>query len=106
MKDSHIGAYGVIALVLSLILRWSALTILIEADMLTIGLIAVATLSRAPMVVMMAVMPHAPRWWPVGQRRPCWHMKIAQIAVTITVLITLTLLNWVGLRGIGSSSHS
>jgi adenosylcobinamide-GDP ribazoletransferase len=56
MKDSHIGSYGTLALILALGLRWQALTIVCAAPM---ALIAVAALSRAPMAVMMAVLPNA-----------------------------------------------
>ena len=58
MKDSRIGAYGVIALVLGLGLRWSALTALMAAGGLW-ALIGVAALSRAPMAVLMAALPNA-----------------------------------------------
>jgi len=59
MKDSRIGAYGVIALALSLILRWSALSSLIAAGWLFAPLIAAGMLSRAPMAVLMAGLPNA-----------------------------------------------
>jgi len=58
MKDSQIGAYGVIALILSLGLRWGAITALIRADNF-VALIAVGVLSRLPMVLMMATMENA-----------------------------------------------
>lgn len=57
MRDSRIGAYGVTALVLGLGLR--AIT-LISLDVFMIpALFAAAALSRAAMVVTMAVLPHA-----------------------------------------------
>ena len=52
MKDSRIGTYGVIALVLSLVIRWSALTALLSAHHVIGPLIAVAALSRAPMAAL------------------------------------------------------
>ncbi|OED46964.1 cobalamin 5'-phosphate synthase [Rhodobacteraceae bacterium (ex Bugula neritina AB1)] len=58
MKDSRIGAYGVIALILGLGLRWSALSALLA----TAGvwpLLALAMLSRAVMPVLMAALPNA-----------------------------------------------
>lgn len=58
MKDSQIGAYGVIALILSLGLRWGAIAALIRADNF-VALIAVGVLSRLPMVLMMATMENA-----------------------------------------------
>lgn len=59
MKDSRIGAYGVIALILSLLIRWIALTALFDAGFVWSGPIAAAALSRAFMVVVMCIMPQA-----------------------------------------------
>jgi adenosylcobinamide-GDP ribazoletransferase len=59
MKDSRIGAYGVIALVLSLGFRWVAVAELIEADWLFAGLIAAGLLSRGAMALLMAALPAA-----------------------------------------------
>jgi adenosylcobinamide-GDP ribazoletransferase len=59
MKDSRVGTYGVIALVLSLGLRWAALTTLAAAGGLTLVLIAAGVLSRAPMLAIMGALPHA-----------------------------------------------
>lgn len=52
MKDSRIGSYGVIALVLSLVIRWSALTAILSAHHLVAPLVAIAALSRAPMAAL------------------------------------------------------
>lgn len=59
MKDSRIGAYGVLALVLSILLRWSALVTLSEGTSLWIPLITSAALSRAGMVLLWARLPPA-----------------------------------------------
>ncbi|WP_226779269.1 adenosylcobinamide-GDP ribazoletransferase [Oceaniglobus trochenteri] len=59
MKDSSIGTYGVVALVLSLGLRWSALTALFAAGHTVLVLVGVAALSRLPMVLIAAVLPNA-----------------------------------------------
>jgi adenosylcobinamide-GDP ribazoletransferase len=59
MKDSRTGTYGVIALVLSLLVRWVALWTLIGAGWLWPAVIATACISRAPMVALMAALPHA-----------------------------------------------
>lgn len=58
MKDSRIGAYGVIALILGFGLRWSALTALLQVA----GpwpLLALAMMSRAVMPALMAALPNA-----------------------------------------------
>jgi len=57
MKDSQIGTYGVVALILSLLARWSALVVLIEGNWILAPLIATAALSRAPMVAVMHALP-------------------------------------------------
>ena len=59
MKDSHIGVYGVAALVLAFLLRWSAITALVVADLHWAGLFTAAILSRACMTGLMAALPHA-----------------------------------------------
>jgi adenosylcobinamide-GDP ribazoletransferase len=57
MKDSRIGTYGVIALVLSFGLRWSALAAL--APVMGPALLAAALLSRAGMTAVMGCLPPA-----------------------------------------------
>ena len=59
MKDSRIGTYGVLALILSLLLRFAALSALIEADVLAAALLISAAGSRANMVVLMSLLPNA-----------------------------------------------
>jgi len=58
MRDSRIGSYGVLALTLTLLIRWSALAALVPGGLLA-ALIACAALSRAPMAVLMAALPPA-----------------------------------------------
>ncbi|MFN4154545.1 MAG: adenosylcobinamide-GDP ribazoletransferase [Paracoccaceae bacterium] len=58
MKDSHIGSYGTLALLLVGLAAWSALGALLSAEAYGAIMVA-AALSRAPMAVIMAVMPHA-----------------------------------------------
>ena len=59
MKDSHIGSYGVIALILSLAARVLALGALLAQSGWLWSLLAVAMLSRAAMPALMAALPHA-----------------------------------------------
>ncbi|MEO1778402.1 MAG: adenosylcobinamide-GDP ribazoletransferase [Pseudomonadota bacterium] len=54
MKDSRIGTYGVLALVLAMGLRWLGYT-----DIASAQLIAALVLSRAAMPALMASLPHA-----------------------------------------------
>lgn len=59
MKDSRLGSYGALALILVTLLRWSALAALAEAGALLPGLVAAGALSRAPMAAIMAALPNA-----------------------------------------------
>ena len=57
MKDSTVGAYGAIALVLSLGLRWALIAALLPVA--PGAVVAAACLSRAGMPVLMYALPHA-----------------------------------------------
>lgn len=61
MRDSRIGTYGVLALILSLGARWVTLWYLIEisTSFACAAVIASAALSRALMPFLMALLPHA-----------------------------------------------
>jgi len=59
MKDSRIGTYGVLALVLSVLARWSLLVVAIQAGAGTSALLAAAMISRAPMVALTVWLPNA-----------------------------------------------
>ncbi|MEY8799069.1 adenosylcobinamide-GDP ribazoletransferase [Leisingera sp. XS_AS12] len=90
MKDSRIGAYGVIALILGFGLRWSALAALIAVAGVW-PLLALAMLSRAVMPALMAALPHARDGGlsqSVGRPRalPC------NIAVLLALLLSLPLI--------------
>ncbi|SLN20722.1 adenosylcobinamide-GDP ribazoletransferase [Pseudooctadecabacter jejudonensis] len=96
MKDSHTGAYGVIALILGLGLRWVALTAVIDAGALWAGLIATAMLSRAAMVPLMARLPHARSTGlshSVGQPS----ITTARLAEALGVAACVILFGWWGL---------
>ena len=56
MKDSHIGSYGVIALVLFLLMRWLALASLTAAGWGIAALLVAGVASRAPMAMTAAVL--------------------------------------------------
>ena len=59
MRDSHIGAYGVCALIISLVLRVSALASLPGAHAVVWALIASHTAARATMPALMLLLPPA-----------------------------------------------
>jgi adenosylcobinamide-GDP ribazoletransferase len=84
MKDSHIGSYGTLALILSVGLRWQALAVLCAAPL---GIIAVAALSRAPMAVVMAALPNA-RGSGLAQSVGRPGLQVAGMAVAIAVVVS------------------
>jgi adenosylcobinamide-GDP ribazoletransferase len=57
MRDSRVGSFGVLALLLVVLARWSALVVLLQAAPMAV--VAVAALSRAVMPVLMAALPFA-----------------------------------------------
>lgn len=90
MKDSHIGSYGVMALLILGLLRWSALSVVL-AQGGGVALVAVAALSRVPMVLLMAALPNA-RAGGLSQSVGRPNARIAAAALTIGVTIGLLLL--------------
>ena len=75
MRDSRVGTYGLLALVLSVGLRWQALAVLLPMGI--VPLILAEVVSRAMVTVLMTALPHArkdglarhvgrPPAWPVG----------------------------------------
>ena len=93
MKDSHIGSYGVLALILVTLARWSALTALLATGSQVGAFIAVAALSRAAMAAMIA-------WLPNARGKGLSHMvgrpsaMMAGVAVAIAVIACLLLTGW------------
>jgi adenosylcobinamide-GDP ribazoletransferase len=59
MRDSRIGAFGVIALVLSLCARIGALALIAKPGLVLLALVAAGALSRSLVVVAMRMMPPA-----------------------------------------------
>lgn len=91
MKDSRIGAYGVIALNLSLILRWAALWALFSNGSVIAPLVAVAMLSRAPMVVLMCVMKSArSKGLAASQGRPTRHAALLACVIALAGALVFT----------------
>lgn len=57
MKDSHIGTYGVLALILSVGLRWAALSVVLTQSIWV--LVALAVASRMGLPALMSALPRA-----------------------------------------------
>ncbi|MBA3908721.1 MAG: adenosylcobinamide-GDP ribazoletransferase [Rhodobacter sp.] len=59
MKDSRIGSYGMLALLLVTLARWSALVAILSIGAHWAALITAGAVSRAPMAVIMSTLPNA-----------------------------------------------
>jgi len=59
MRDSRLGTYGVCALLMSLLLRWSALASIADARAVALALVAAHAAARAPLPAFMALVPPA-----------------------------------------------
>lgn len=95
MKDSRVGSYGVLALVLVVLARWSALTALLVFGGHWAALVATGALSRAPMALIMALLPNARGEGlshATGQPAP----GIALAALGLGLAIAVALTGWTG----------
>lgn len=91
MKDSRIGSYGVIALILSLGTRGAALALIMAQNGWLWSLIAVAMLSRAAMPVLMTALPHArDTGLSHAQGRPSRETAALGVAVALVAALLFT----------------
>ncbi|WP_270729193.1 adenosylcobinamide-GDP ribazoletransferase [Shimia sp. Alg240-R146] len=102
MKDSHIGAFGVIALCLSLALRCLAVAALLNAEWAAFYLISVAMLSRAAMPLVMTALPHA-RADGLSHAQGRVPRKTALAGLTVAAAIAFLMINWMALPLAGLS---
>jgi adenosylcobinamide-GDP ribazoletransferase len=96
MKDSRVGSYGVLALVLVTLARWSALTALLVFGGHWAALVATGAMSRAPMALIMALLPNARSdglSHATGRPGPV----TAGLALALAVAIAVVLTGWTGL---------
>lgn len=91
MKDSHIGAYGTLALLLITGLRWLGYGMIVGQGMGPF--IAVAALSRGVVPAVMAALPHA-RGDGLSQSVGRPSRETAAISAMIGLLIALFMLGW------------
>jgi adenosylcobinamide-GDP ribazoletransferase len=96
MKDSRIGAYGVIALILAFLLRVSALSSLMASGWVIAPILAAAILSRLPMVLLMAHLPNA-RGTGLSDMTGRPSRRTALHAGFIAALLTLALVGWLAI---------
>lgn len=95
MKDSHIGSFGALALMLGVLARWSALVLLIGAGDWALAL-AAGALSRAPMAVLQAVLPNA-RGSGLSASVGAPPLWAAAVASGLAFAMALALAGWTGL---------
>jgi len=93
MRDSQIGTYGVLALVVVTLLRITAVTVLLEDSWRMV--IVAAVVSRAIMPVLMYALPHARN---NGLSQSVGHPNFTPVAVTAAIGLAVLL---IGLGRIG-----
>lgn len=102
MRDSRVGTYGILALCLSVLLRWSALTALIPVSPIA-ALVVAAAGARAPMAAAMALMAYArPEGLAVQVGRP--RRRHAALAVAIATIVALVFPGFAGLAALALGS--
>ena len=97
MKDSHIGTFGVLALIFSVAMRWGCLAALAGTASIWWVIIVFACVSRTPMVVVMHVLPNA-RGAGLSSQTGRPNAQTTAIAVSIAFLIAALS---IGLSAIG-----
>lgn len=91
MKDSRIGSYGVLVLVIGVGLRWAALAALIAAGHLWGPLLAAAALSRGTLPALMTVLPPArPGGLSSSVGRPGRDASLAALALGAALALVAT----------------
>lgn len=96
MKDSHVGTYGMMALILGFAVRWWALTALFAAGHGGTAVIASAILSRAGMPVLMTALPNARAGGlsrSVGRPTP----RVAAAAVVLALALAALVAGWLAI---------
>jgi adenosylcobinamide-GDP ribazoletransferase len=99
MKDSRVGSYGVLALVLVTLARWSALTALLVYGGHWAALIATGAVSRAPMALVMALLPNA-RGSGLSHATGRPVPIVAVVALGLAAGLALALLGWSALASL------
>ena len=93
MRDSRIGAFGTVALVLALVARWSALSALAAAGSLFWPLVVAAAAARLPMVLVAGLMAPARRdGLSVATGRP--PARMMGLAAGLVAVAGLAILGW------------
>ncbi len=96
MKDSQIGTYGVLGLVMMMGLRWGAVWLLIEDGRWFWAMLAVEGLSRAVMPLVMHALPHA-RDTGLSHAQGQPSLPTALLALVVGGFGALLLVGWIAL---------
>ena len=96
MKDSRVGSYGVLALVLVTLARWSALTAVLVFGGHWAALVATGAVSRAPMALIMALLPNA-RGTGLSHATGRPSAPVALVALGLACAIAIGLTGWAAL---------
>ena len=102
MKDSRVGSYGVLALVLVTLARWSALTALLVIGDHWAALVATGALSRAPMALIMALLPNA-RGTGFSHATGQPSQTTALVALALSLALAAGLVGWAVLPMLGAA---
>jgi adenosylcobinamide-GDP ribazoletransferase len=90
MRDSRIGSFGALALILSLALRGSAIAAIGQPSRVLAALVVAAALGRAAMVVpLLALAPARPDGLAVGLRQLDARRAIAAFAIAVLLAVLL-----------------
>ncbi len=92
MKDSRVGSYGVLALVLVTLARWSALEAVLAGGELW-ALVAAGALSRAPMGLVMSALSNA-RGTGLAHATGRPSAKVAGAGTGLALLLALVFAGW------------
>jgi len=100
MKDSRIGSYGMLALMLVTLARWSALTALLVFGGHWAALVATGAVARAPMALMMALLPNARgEGFSHATGRPTQAVALAGLALALAISVGVA--GWTGFLLLG-----
>ena len=91
MRDSRLGTYGACALLMSLLLRWSALASLADARAVALALVAAHAAARAPLPAFMALVPPARSDGLAASAGPSPHGAVAAAGLLGTLVLGLCL---------------
>jgi len=99
MKDSAIGTYGTLALILALLSRWILLSALFDTGSIVGPLVGAAALSRIPMVALMYYLnPARADGLSVSTGRPT--AETLALSIIVALLIALLFIGFITLPGV------